>query len=91
MTETLTGQQAVILQVAKEVSHLPDDGTRERRASTLSGMGYVPYLQILNGLLDNPAALAAEPVLVNRLRRIREDAEARRGRRLPGWAGSGGW
>ncbi|MGC9670817.1 DUF3263 domain-containing protein [Planosporangium sp. 12N6] len=29
------------------------------------------YYQLLNGLLDRPAALAYDPVLVNRLRRLR--------------------
>jgi hypothetical protein len=29
------------------------------------------YYQLLNRLLDDPAALAADPVLVNRLRRLR--------------------
>ncbi|NIL77680.1 DUF3263 domain-containing protein [Rhodococcus sp. B10] len=39
----------------------------------------VRYYQLLNELLDNPEALAAEPVLVNRLRRIRDSkAKVRR-------------
>lgn len=37
-------------------------------------LGYFPvrYYQLLNQLLDNPAALAADPSTVKRLRRIRE-------------------
>ncbi|SDQ64403.1 DUF3263 domain-containing protein [Quadrisphaera sp. DSM 44207] len=30
------------------------------------------YHQVLNALLDDPAALAADPVLVQRLRRLRD-------------------
>lgn len=36
------------------------------------GMSAVRYYQLLNSLLDDPDALAAEPVLVKRLRRIRD-------------------
>jgi hypothetical protein len=36
------------------------------------------YYQLLQRVIDNPAALAAEPVLINRLRRLRaERARAR--------------
>ncbi|QMU67469.1 DUF3263 domain-containing protein [Streptacidiphilus sp. P02-A3a] len=38
----------------------------------------VRYYQLLNGLLDRPAALAHDPLLVNRLRRLREQRRARR-------------
>lgn len=36
------------------------------------------YHQILNGLLDDPAALAAEPLLVKRLRRLRDQRQRAR-------------
>jgi hypothetical protein len=36
------------------------------------------YAQLLNALLDREAALAFDPVLVNRLRRIRDEKRARR-------------
>jgi hypothetical protein len=36
------------------------------------------YTQLLNALLDREAALAQDPVLVNRLRRIREEKRTRR-------------
>lgn len=35
------------------------------------GLSSIRYYQLLNRLLDDPAALAADPVLVKRLRRIR--------------------
>lgn len=37
----------------------------------------VRYYQLLNDLLDEPEALAADPVLVNRLRRIRSNRRPR--------------
>ncbi|MEY9872342.1 hypothetical protein ABH931_001816 [Streptacidiphilus sp. MAP12-33] len=36
------------------------------------------YTQLLNALLDREAALAFQPVLVNRLRRVRDEKRARR-------------
>ena len=39
-------------------------------------MSPVRYHQRLNALLDSPAALAAEPVLVNRLLRVRDARRA---------------
>jgi len=42
------------------------------------GLAPVRYYQLLNGLLDRAAALAHDPVLVNRLRRLREQRRARR-------------
>ncbi len=44
-----------------------DQGIRERFS-----MSATRYYQILNGLLENPAALAHDPLLVKRLRRLRE-------------------
>lgn len=43
------------------------------------------YYQVLNGLIDNPAALAAQPLLVKRLRRLRQRRhENRSARHLSG-------
>lgn len=36
------------------------------------------YVQRLNRLMDDPAAAAARPLLIHRLRRLREDAIERR-------------
>lgn len=41
------------------------------------GLTPTRYYQRLNQLVDSPAALAAEPVLVNRLRRIRDERSVR--------------
>lgn len=43
-----------------------DDAIRRR-----FDMSATSYYQILNQLLDDPAAAEADPVLINRLRRIR--------------------
>jgi len=46
-------------------------------------MGATGYYQVLNTLLDNPAALEADPMLVKRLRRMRAARQrARSARRL---------
>ena len=46
-------------------------GSKEQAIRDSFGLSATRYYQILNGLLDNPAALAADPVLVSRLRRLR--------------------
>jgi hypothetical protein len=42
------------------------------------GLSLTGYHKRLNALLDDPAALAAEPTTVNRLRRLRAAGAARR-------------
>lgn len=46
-------------------------GAKEQAIHDRFGLSLTRYTQLLMGLLDNPAALAADPVLVNRLRRLR--------------------
>ncbi|WP_326549706.1 DUF3263 domain-containing protein [Micromonospora sp. NBC_01813] len=46
-------------------------GAKEQSVRDTFGLSATRYYQLLNQLLDNPAALAAEPVLVARLRRLR--------------------
>jgi len=46
-------------------------GAKEQAIRDAFDLSATRYYQILNGLLDNPAALAAEPMLVARLRRLR--------------------
>ncbi|CAL9481804.1 DUF3263 domain-containing protein [Streptomyces pilosus] len=53
-------------------------GAKERVIREELGLAPVRYFQLLNALLDDPRALAHDPVTVNRLRRIRE---RRRGER----------
>jgi len=46
-------------------------GSKEQAIRDTFGLSSTRYYQLLNGLLDNPAALARDPVLVARLRRLR--------------------
>jgi hypothetical protein len=57
-------------------------GSKEQAIRDLFGVSSTRYYQMLNALLDNPAALAYDPVLVKRLRRLRATrARARTGGR----------
>lgn len=53
-------------------------GAKEAAVREQLGIAPARYYQLLNGLLDRPAALAHDPLLVNRLRRLREQRRARR-------------
>ena len=55
-------------------------GSKEQAIRDSFGLSSTRYYQLLNGLLDNPAALEHDPVLVGRLRRLRS-ARARTRRR----------
>ena len=46
-------------------------GSKEQAIRDTFGLSSTRYYQLLNGLLDNPAALAHDPVVVGRLRRLR--------------------
>ena len=46
-------------------------GAKEQAIRDLFDMSATRYYQVLNALLDNPAALEADPMLVKRLRRMR--------------------
>ncbi|MFG3577024.1 DUF3263 domain-containing protein [Micromonospora chersina] len=55
-------------------------GAKEQAIRDTFGLSATRYYQLLNALIDQPAALAAEPVLVGRLRRLRS-SRARNRRR----------
>lgn len=58
-------------------------GSKEQAIRELFDMSATRYYQVLNGLLDRPAALLADPMLVKRLRRMRSARQrARSARRL---------
>jgi Protein of unknown function (DUF3263) len=46
-------------------------GSKEQAIRDSFGLSATRYYQLLNALLDNPAALERDPVLVGRLRRLR--------------------
>ncbi|SCL14351.1 Protein of unknown function [Micromonospora rhizosphaerae] len=55
-------------------------GAKEQAIRDTFGLSATRYYQLLNALLDHPAALAAEPLLIGRLRRLRS-SRARNRRR----------
>ena len=58
-------------------------GAKEQAIRDLFDMSATRYYQVLNALLDNPAALETDPMLVKRLRRMRATRQrARSARRL---------
>src|SRR5437763_11341256 len=58
-------------------------GAKEQAVRDLFGMSATRYYQVLNALIDSPAALEADPMLVKRLRRVRAARQrARSARRL---------
>ncbi|MGR6091353.1 DUF3263 domain-containing protein [Brevibacterium sp. CSND-B09] len=53
-------------------------GAKDHAIRERFDMSATSYFQILNSLLDNPAALASDPMLVKRLRRIRSTRQSER-------------
>ncbi|PSK62768.1 hypothetical protein B0E53_05313 [Micromonospora sp. MH33] len=77
-TDGLTERERRIL--AFEQQWWKHAGAKEQAIRDTFGLSATRYYQLLNALLDQPAALAAEPVLVGRLRRLRS-SRARNRRR----------
>lgn len=58
-------------------------GAKEQAIRDLFGMSATRYYQVLNALIDSPAAMAYDPMLIKRLRRMRTSRQrARTARRL---------
>lgn len=58
-------------------------GAKEQSIRDKFDMSATRYYQVLNALIDSPAALAVDPMLVKRLRRLRAARQrARSARRL---------
>ncbi|GAA4641134.1 DUF3263 domain-containing protein [Gordonia humi] len=58
-------------------------GSKEEAIKELFDLSATRYYQILNALVDRPESLAADPMLVKRLRRLRASRQkARAARRL---------
>ena len=62
-------------------------GAKETAIRDRFGLAPTRYYQVLNALVDRPAALEADPLLVRRLRRLRA---ARGNRRTSAALGNGG-
>jgi hypothetical protein len=59
-------------------------GAKEQAIRELFDMSATRYYQVLNTLIDTPAALAADPMLVKRLRRLRASRQRQRSARRLG-------
>ena len=60
-------------------------GAKEQAIREAFGLSAARYYQILGALIDSPAALAHDPMLVKRLQRVRDSrtaARAQRARRM---------
>lgn len=53
-------------------------GAKEQAIRDQFGLNATRYYQILNGLLDDPAAMQFDPLLIKRLRRLRESRQRAR-------------
>ncbi|MFG3588100.1 DUF3263 domain-containing protein [Streptomyces sp. NPDC047990] len=68
--EELGARERAVL--AMERRGFAGPGAKERAIREQLGLAPVRYYQLLNALLDDPRALAHDPVTVNRLRRVRD-------------------
>ena len=59
-------------------------GAKEQAIRELFDMSATRYYQVLNALIDTPSALAADPMLVKRLRRLRASRQRQRSARRLG-------
>ena len=59
-------------------------GSKEQAIREMFDLSPTRYYQVLNQVIDNPAALAAEPLLVRRLRRLRANRQKTRAARRLG-------
>jgi hypothetical protein len=81
MGETLSERDQQVL--AFERQWWKYAGAKEQAVRELFDMSATRYYQVLNALIDSPAALAHDPMLVKRLRRMRASRQrARSARRL---------
>jgi uncharacterized protein DUF3263 len=65
-------------------------GAKEEAIRREFGVGPTAYYQLLSRLIDDPAAIAYDPLLVKRLQRQRASRQRRRSRRRLGPHPSGG-
>lgn len=80
-TAALTEREIEILTFERQWWKYP--GAKEQSIRELFDMSATRYYQALNTLIDSPAALAHDPLLVKRLRRMRSSRQkARTARRL---------
>lgn len=82
-TSQLSARDAAILDFEREWFRYP--GGKEQGIREKFDLSATRYYQILNALLDTEAALAHDPLLVKRLRRLRDERQRNRSaKRLAG-------
>lgn len=79
----LTERDRAIL--ALETAWPRHSGAKEEVIRAQLGMSAVRYYQLLGRLIESDVALAYDPMLIGRLRRIRDSRAARRASRVPGF------
>jgi hypothetical protein len=62
-------------------------GAKEAAIKERFGLSATRYYQVLNGVIDRPEALAVDPLLVRRLRRMRATRQRQRAARTLGTGG----
>ena len=72
----LTDVEAAVLEL--ERGFWKYAGAKEATIHDRFGWTATRYYQVLNALIDTPAALAADPVTVNQFRRIRDKRQGQR-------------
>ena len=75
----LTETEAGILAFEKQWWQYP--GTKEKTIREMFAVSPTRYYQLLNEIIDKPAALAVDPLLVRRLRRLRASRQRARSAR----------
>lgn len=75
MSDKLAGNQVAILDFERQWWKY--SGAKETAIRERFDMSATRYYQVLNALIDEPAALTHDPLLIRRLRRLR-DVRARR-------------
>jgi hypothetical protein len=62
-------------------------GAKDQAVRELFGLSSTRYYQVLNALIDRPEALVHDPMLVKRLRRMRQSRQRSRSARRLGMPG----
>lgn len=76
MTDDLTDLERAVLTFERQ--RWLHAGAKDEAVARTFDLTPARYYQLLNGLLDRPAALVYDPPLVNRLRRLRDSRRQQR-------------
>lgn len=85
MLGDLTERDRAIL--AMEIAWPRHSSAKEQAIRAQLGMSAARYYQLVGRLIESDAALAYDPMLVRRLRRLRDSRASVRTARMPGFVG----